>query len=71
MNVAEWMRNARTPLVGVNAANPARPLASYEITGTPAPVPVPMPAARWNQAQANAFPSRTLVPQPRKLTVIA
>lgn len=73
MDVFKWLNNPKPVFADQNAANPALPLPSWQITGTPLPVPVAAEAKLYSQRAANvfAFPGRSLVAQPRRITSIA
>lgn len=71
MNVFQWLSNPKPTMTGVEAANPAKPLPRYEMTGTPLPMPMPAQARLWSQSQTNPFPARSLVQQPPRMTVVA
>lgn len=73
MDVFKWLNNPKPTLAGVEVSNPALPLPNWQMTGTPLPIPVAAEAKLYSQRAANAFafPGRSLVQQPTRITVIA
>lgn len=71
MDAFNWLRKPKPTLTNPETANPAVPLPSWQITGSPLPSPVPAQAKLWTQARANPFPSRSIVQQPARITSIA
>ena len=71
MNVFQWLNNPKPVMAAPDAVNPALPLPTWQITGTPPYSPPTAQARLWSQSGPAVFPSRRLVQQPAKITVIA
>lgn len=71
MQAFQFLNNPKPVLANAQVVNPALPFPDWQATGVPLPKTTARAAPTWDQNIQNPFPPRTLVIQPRNMTVIA